>query len=287
MYIFKLKWHVKAATSKKKRRLKTKKLKGGTFMGETQKMRGLHGFTLSRTDHGQYAKVPNHEHEHPYISLLLYGLYHEESILSDHHIKPGSSVFRPKGFEHKNEIGSNTSFCFNIEIEKAQPKEDYDVAMADYMQFERNNLELYKIYYGFQNDFSDELLNLLVEENLHLLFQQHYNETTLGRALWVNTLQREVRLNPERRYTIDEVSDSLCLHPNYFVRKFKAKTGHTFGEFLLRQRLSIALDQMLHTAKPLTEIAMACGFFDQSHFIRHFKNFFGTTPSHYRKTVKG
>ncbi len=256
-------------------------------MGQTQKMRMLPGFMLSRTDHGQHMKVPKHEHEYPYISLLLHGLYHEKSIISEHDIKTGSSILRPKGFEHKNEIGSRNSFCFNIEIEKAFSNDHSYPKMTDFIQFERNNLEVFKIYFGFQNDFSNELLTMTVEENLRLLFQRYHKERILGRALWVNEITKELRLSPEKKYSIDEVSDSLCLHPNYFVRKFKSKTGHTFSEFLLRQRISKGLDMMLNTTTSLTEIAVESGFYDQSHFIRHFKRFFGVSPSQYRKIVKG
>ncbi|MDC6366476.1 MULTISPECIES: AraC family transcriptional regulator [Flavobacteriaceae] len=250
-------------------------------------MKTLNGFTLTKTNHGQNIKVPKHEHEHPYISLLLHGLYHEESIISKDYIKTGASVFRPKGFEHKNEIGSHISFCFNIEIEKELPNEKNLLKSTQYVQFERNNIEIFKIYFGFQNHLSDELLSLTVEENLHLLFQQQHAESSPGRALWINKIIKEVRLNPERIYNLDEVADSLYLHPNYFVRKFKSKTGLTFGEFLLRQRISNAIDQMLHSNKTLTEVAVESGFYDQSHFIKHFKRFFGTTPSQYRQVVKG
>ena len=267
--------------------MKAEKLKAGTFMGEIQKFKSLNGFKLSTTDHSQHMKVPNHAHEFPYISLLLNGLYREESIVSEHDIKSGSSLFRPEGFEHKNEIGSDNSFCFNLEIENEFLENQDYISKSDYVQFERNNLEILKIYFAFLNNYSDELLNLVVEENLHLLFQYKHSENTTGRSVWVDKIKKEVRLSPERHYSIDEVARSLYLHPNYFVRKFKAKTGRTFGEFLLRQRISKGIDLMLHSPKSLTEIAYECGFFDQSHFIRHFRYFFGTTPSHYRQIVKG
>ncbi len=267
--------------------METKKLKVGTFMGQTQKMRTLNGFTLSKTYHSQHMKVPKHEHEHPYISLLLFGVYHEESVISEYDIKSGSSLFRPRGFEHKNEIGSQNSFCFNIEIENGQSDNWHHLKLSNCVQFERHNLEILKIFYGFQDDFSDELLAITVEENLYHLFQQHHAGCTLGRATWVEKVQKDIRLNPERVYRLDEVSNELHLHPNYFVRKFKEKTGFTFGEYLLRQRIATGIDLMLHSAKSLTEIAIESGFYDQSHFIRHFKRFFGTTPFHYRKTVKG
>ena len=267
--------------------MKAEKLQPGKFMGETQKIRSMSGYTLSTTDHSQHMKVPKHEHEYSYISLLLHGLYREESIVTEHDIKSGSSLFRPKGFEHKNEIGSHNSFCFNIEIENESSDHMQFTNLTDYTLFEHNNLEVFKIYFAFLNDYSDELLSLAVEENLHLLFQQQYAENKVSRSVWVNKIKQEVRLSPERKYSIDEVSDSLCLHPNYFVRKFRSQTGHTFGEFLLRQRISKAIDLMLYSSRSLTEIAVECGFFDQSHFIRHFKRNFGTTPLRYRQIVKG
>ncbi|WP_299529185.1 AraC family transcriptional regulator [Ulvibacterium sp.] len=267
--------------------MKTKKLKVGTFMGHMQKMRTLHGFTLSKTGHDQNMKVPRHEHENPYISLLLFGIYHEESKISEYDMKPGSSLFRPKGFEHKNEIGTENSFCFNIEIEKELPDKGHYSKVSNHIRFERNNLELLKIFYAFQDDFSDELLTLTVEENLYHLFQHQHSENATGRAFWVENIKKEIRRYPEKTYRLDEVAWSLHIHPNYFVRKFKEKTGFTFGEFLLRQRVSRGADLMLHSSKSLTEIASECGFYDQSHFIRHFKRFFGTTPFRYRAIVKG
>ncbi|MEM1323253.1 MAG: AraC family transcriptional regulator [Bacteroidota bacterium] len=267
--------------------MKAKKLKVGTFMGQTLKVRSLSGFTLSKTGHDQYMKVPKHEHEYPYISLSLAGIYHEKSIVSEYHIKSGNSIFRPKGFEHKNEIGAQHSLCFNIEIEKELADHKHYSKTPNSVQFERNNLEILKIFYGFQCDFSDELLALSLEENLyHLLNQQHF-EKRLGRAPWIGKIKKEIRLQPDRTYRIEDVANALHLHPNYFVRKFKEKTGFTFGEYLLRQRIAMGIDLMLHSSKSLTEIAMDCGFYDQSHFIRHFKHFFGTTPFHYRQVVKG
>ncbi len=39
----------------------------------------------------------------------------------------------------------------------------------------------------------------------------------------------------------------------------------------------------LHTAQPLVDIAIAHGFYDQSHLTRAFKNAFGVTPGQYRR----
>jgi len=263
------------------------KLGVGTFMGNTQKMRTINGFTLSKTKHIANTIVPKHEHEHPYISLLLNGIYHEKSIISKQDIVPGISLFRPKEFEHTNKIGIKESLCFNIEIEKNILDTKLCFRKNDYMMLEKNSLEVMKICYSFLNNFSDELLSITVEENLYQLFKDQKREAITGRALWINQLKKQVRFQPEIKYSLDDVSKSFHLHPVYLSRKFKEVTGYTFGEFLLRQRLAKGVDLMLTTKKSLTSIALESGFYDQSHFIKHFKNIFNVSPSFYRTTVKG
>lgn len=263
------------------------KLEVGTFMGSTQKLKSVSGFTLSKTEHDENAMAPKHEHAHPYISLLLHGIYNEQSIVSNHDITSGVSLYRAKGFEHTNEIGMKKSFCFNIEIEQNILNQEYLLKKKDYILFGKNNLEIMKIYYAFQNDFSEELLSLTVEENLYHLFQNQKRELITGRALWVNKLRKQVRFHPEINYSIDYLSELFHIHPVYFSRKFKEVTGYRFSEFLIRQRLAKSIDLMLTSKKNLTHIALECGFYDQSHFIRHFKNIFVVSPSYYRKSMKG
>ena len=263
------------------------KFEVGNFTGSTLKIKQLKGFTLSSTHHLGGMEVPNHEHELPYISMLLNGIYLEESCVSSHFLKNGSALFRPKGFEHENTIGKYDSLCFNLEIDKALSFKNDFSCLRDYIVFEENNLELFKIYYAFLNDYSEELLSITVEENLHTLCSERNNHENLKGTDWIKKVKKEIRLSPERKLTVDAIANDLDIHPNYFIRKFKAKVGFTFGEYLIRQRISKAIDLMLCTKKSLTQISVESGFYDQSHFIKHFKLAFKTTPSHYRKLMTG
>ena len=44
--------------------------------------------------------------------------------------------------------------------------------------------------------------------------------------------------------------------------------------------------EMLNSRASLTEIALAAGFFDQSHFARTFKAQMGMSPNQYRTTLR-
>jgi AraC-like DNA-binding protein len=72
------------------------------------------------------------------------------------------------------------------------------------------------------------------------------------------------------------------LSPYHFLRSFKAVTGVTPHQWLLRARLRDAADKLAATKVPVTEIAFDVGFEDLSNFTRSFHTEFGASPRQYR-----
>ncbi len=66
-------------------------------------------------------------------------------------------------------------------------------------------------------------------------------------------------------------------------RRFKRLFQMTPREFILRVRLNAACRLLTSTEESLTEIALRTGFYDQSHFTKHFRRQIGMTPRHYRR----
>lgn len=82
------------------------------------------------------------------------------------------------------------------------------------------------------------------------------------------------------------VSDLSALarsSPSYFSAAFKRTFGTSPHAYLMKRRISMAVEQMLGTDAPLSEIAMNCGFADQAHFSRQFRRTMGSTPSNWRR----
>ena len=71
-----------------------------------------------------------------------------------------------------------------------------------------------------------------------------------------------------------------------FERQFRATFHLTPQKFLRKLRLRIASRALIHTDASLSEIALTCGFADQSHFSREFRRQFGRTPRDYREYYK-
>ena len=68
-----------------------------------------------------------------------------------------------------------------------------------------------------------------------------------------------------------------------FERRFSAAFHLTPQKFLRKLRLRIASRALMTTDESLSEIALKCGFADQSHFSREFRRQFGRTPRDYRE----
>lgn len=68
-----------------------------------------------------------------------------------------------------------------------------------------------------------------------------------------------------------------------FERKFHEAFHVTPQTYVRRLRVRIACRMLVYTDKPLSDVAQECGFADQSHFAREFRNQTGQTPRRYRQ----
>jgi AraC-like DNA-binding protein len=113
-----------------------------------------------------------------------------------------------------------------------------------------------------------------------------HDQTRAGlHAASVNpSIWRSVQLLEEcfaHKICIGELAAQVGLSPRHFARSFLEATGCTPHDYLLRIRLSRARELMTRPSQAvcLKQIAESCGFYDQTHFGRHFRRVFGTTPA--------
>ncbi|NJK81252.1 MAG: helix-turn-helix transcriptional regulator [Chloroflexaceae bacterium] len=87
----------------------------------------------------------------------------------------------------------------------------------------------------------------------------------------------------DQAITLEALAQQTGYSPYHFARLFRQSVGMSPYQFVLRQRLERA-QQLLHeTEHPLLEIARDCGFANQSHMTRIFRQQLGTTPRAYRR----
>jgi len=86
----------------------------------------------------------------------------------------------------------------------------------------------------------------------------------------------------EQRINLETLANLANLSVCYFVRAFKQSVGVTPHDYLIRRRVERTKQLLCGTDLPLSEIALAAGFADQSHCARRFRQHVGMSPRDYR-----
>jgi AraC family transcriptional regulator len=79
-----------------------------------------------------------------------------------------------------------------------------------------------------------------------------------------------------------DLADAGGWSVRHFSRMFRQSTRQTPHSFILRKRVDRAKDLLKKQKLPLAEIALICGFADQSHFTTSFRKATGLTPLRWR-----
>ena len=77
--------------------------------------------------------------------------------------------------------------------------------------------------------------------------------------------------------SLEDLAQEVGLSRFQFLRHFRRSMGLTPHAYLLQIRAHRAKERLLEGC-PIADVAVDCGFFDQSHLNRRFKEVFGVTP---------
>jgi AraC-like DNA-binding protein len=92
-----------------------------------------------------------------------------------------------------------------------------------------------------------------------------------------------VRANYPRKLTVPDLADAAELPERTLARRFILQFRMTPLRYIRTVRLNAACRALRGTAKPLVEVALECGYSDQSHMTGEFRTWLGITPGQYRR----
>ena len=85
-----------------------------------------------------------------------------------------------------------------------------------------------------------------------------------------------------KKLTNREMASVAHMSLRAFERKFLSSFHMPPQHYLRKLRLRMASRAIVFTNRSLADVALTCGFSDQSHFTREFRRHFGRTPREYR-----
>lgn len=127
--------------------------------------------------------------------------------------------------------------------------------------------------------YRDMMTVKLNELHLHLLRSENTGLNEKNFEYIINY----IRENYHEKIRLSDCARQLNLSYDYFQHKFKALTGLSPQQFLIRRRLEAAEALVRSGDGSCTEIAYRCGFSTSAQFSALFTREYGVSPLHYRK----
>ncbi len=226
-----------------------------------------------------------HCHQNTNISFVLHGGC-ELKKKNSRELFPGEIVFNYAGEYHRVKNVAKYSRHINIEIEptfftKYKLDESYVLTSLD-KKLDSKFLMLKILKELHEPDhFSSISINMMLLELVNHMPKIKYADPSRW-PIWMTAVKDYLHDNWNDKISLQELAKVANVHPVTISRYFSKYFCCSLGEYVRKIKIEKALALIKRREQSLTCIAYECGFSDQSHFIRTFKEFTGFLPFAYK-----
>lgn len=261
----------------------------GEFKGKTFQTIVFGGVTATETEY-DYKFIDWHYHENPYFSLTTFGNCCDINKRETLECRTDSLLFHNCQELHYNSKTDTLTRGFQVEINHDWCK-SFDVDLEKLpksiiLQNPNIKLAFYNLYK--ETKIADDTSNLTVDSLLLQIFQtiQGIESSQFSNPpRWVKRIDEILHDNFDQIITLQNLSNELNIHSVHLSRDFPKYFRCNFSQYIRKIRIEKSLNLLRNQQLSLTEIALICGFADQSHYIRSFKSFHGITPKKFRQII--
>lgn len=261
-------------------------LQTGEFLGRNTFSRELNGMVVSKTVYQGGVFSGWHAHVNPHITLVVRGRMSETRDSGHQESGPGELVFYGENEVHKNGVPPFGSMNLNLEWNPAFLRQQ-ELSEADLRAALRWNpaarFLVLKIFCEASSGdaYSHETIRMLFRDLVHFQRRKRLREQC---PPWLKAVRDRLHDQWDGWPTLAELAQAAGVHPVTISKHFPKYFACTLGGYLRKLKVQRALAMINATPEiSLTEVAFACGFSDQSHFIRTFKQETGCLPGQYRR----
>lgn len=241
-------------------------------------LKSFPGVSVRRVIDRADARVPEHAHDWPVVSLYVIGAYSNCTEVGDSFISSPSAIFYQSGAAHRNHVSSAGFEQLEIEFDPAWLGHDClpSVPVQRWMggRAAAHARSLVKLCNG---EFSEE--RLLSELRRFMAGTLH--EVDRAPASWTRLIEQRLRTGAV--VSVASLAKELGRHPSWLGTAYKIATGEGILNTAARIRVERAAHLLRETDLPYVQVAGDAGFCDQSHMNRTLLQLLGRAPSAVRR----
>lgn len=122
-----------------------------------------------------------------------------------------------------------------------------------------------------------ELLDFAIDYLKNLRSGEDLSSSQIDKA--IDFIRKNIHQNISRT----EIANSIYMNPDYLSRLFKKVKGISLTDYILQEKLKIAVSLLSSTNLSVSIIATNIGYTNFSYFTQVFKKVYGVSPSEYRQ----
>lgn len=255
--------------------------------GEIVRRRTIGPFTLTEHIYPQGLTLGTHTHSQAFVTFVIEGTLRESYAGGILTCRAGSIRFLPALEPHANEMESSVR-CLQVSADPAVFEGLDRHSVVPRRPAEISGLTstwlAHRLYAEFRREDTASVIAIegLILEILAEIARSDMRPDSEMLPRWLKQATDIVESRFLERLSLADIASEVGVHYVHLSRQFHKYNRCTIGELIRRRRVQHASHLLAHSRTPLAEIALMCGFSDQSHLSFIFKRYMGISPSKFR-----
>jgi AraC family transcriptional regulator len=264
----------------------------GQFYGQVNRQWKSDLVSVSTVRHAAARKVPEHQHAHAFITLVLRGQYREVIDTRTLVYQPLSVVFHPPGLRHHDEIGLGGAEFLIVELAPEMMKDDdaYEMMSTRSLSDLTGGPSVWMMLGLLRNLPRASHSPLTIEEPVAELVDTlagAHREVPQQAPSWLARVERLIEARYREPLPMLAFAKEAGVHPVHVSRVYRGVRGHSIRMAVHRLRVLEACRLLEAGRYSLAEIAVRTGFCDQSHLSTVCRRVTGFSPRYIRALMDG
>ena len=244
-------------------------------------------FVMYETTYASATLLPPHYHEFAALLFSTRGSFAENVRRRTFECNAFDVIVRPAGEVHTNRYGAGGASCVVVSVANEVIAGGTQRLFSEPSALPRAIVAPIAHRLSRELVIADDVSSLVVEGLLLEMIGTASRPVACKHPpSWLANARDFIHEHAAERVTLHDIAGAANVHAASVVRAFRAHMSCSPGEYVRRVRIESAKGELTSTDRPVGDIALDAGFYDQSHFTNAFRRATGMTPREWRTAFR-